>query len=63
MQMYSLIFNFKYEMWIIFNVLEHDTLFVYDDVNENENLWELKTKSEKLKQRKDSLGCTMTVND
>ena len=31
MQMYSLIFNSKYEMWIIFNVLEQDTRSVYDN--------------------------------
>ena len=32
LQMYGLILNYDYEMWIIFNVLEHNTLCVYDNV-------------------------------
>ena len=36
--MYGLIFNFKYEIGIIFNVLEHNTRGVYDDDNVNADI-------------------------
>ena len=32
MQMYGLIFNYGYDLWIIFNFLEHNTRGVYDNV-------------------------------
>ena len=37
-----------------------NTLCVYDNVNDDENLWELTIKSKKLKQRKTACGCTLT---
>ena len=33
---------------------------LYENDNDDENLWKLKIKSEKLKQRKTACGCTLT---
>ena len=43
MQIYGLIFNYGYGLWIIFNVLEQDTRSVYDNVNDD-NAAELQFK-------------------